>query len=603
MNEILKNRAGKIVMVIIAVIILSSLVFAFWYSAQPKFKDVTMELGDELPGIEAFTTNFAIRNRCEFVTPIESINLKQAGEQRIILKQSIHKETVVLRIVDTVAPVVEFCDGAIRLGDTLTPELFVKSVEDLSETQVRFAVEPNMAEDYMTDSVEVIVADISGNEVRKVCNITYTWIVPSYTMELGESLQKGDLRPLLQDDEKMLSKEWINSVNASGVGAYTFSSVYKEKEFDISVIVQDTTAPVLEVHNVKAFLQDNVAVEDFIVSVTDISGECVLSTDIPLTTDAVGVKTVTITATDASGNQTSATAEFEVIADTEAPVLSGLEQLRVELGTQIDYMAGVSATDNRDEELTISYESASVNIEKPGTYYVQYICQDRAGNKAELRREILVVEDCTAPVFSGLTDIAVEKNGTPNYTKGVSAVDNRDGSVEFTYDTSKLNLTKAGTYYITYTAADKAGNIATARRKVVVNYDSSDTDLLVADIASKLSSDPEEIRDYVRNTIAYNRYWGGDNPVWYGFKNKVGNCYVHALCLQALFNEKGIENMLIWDTDKSHYWNLVKIDGQWKHIDSTPSRPHTTYSLMNDKQRYESLISGNWDRSQWPVCN
>ena len=149
--------------------------------------------------------------------------------------------------------------------------------------------------------------------------------------------------------------------------------------------------------------------------------------------------------------------------------------------------------------------------------------------------------------------------------------------------------------------------MATAKRKVVVEHDKEDTNALVKSIAAGLGSDPEALRNYVRSRISYNTNWGGDDPVWYGFTNRVGNCYVHALCLQALFNEKGIQSQLIWVTDHSHYWLLVNIGGAWKHIDPTPSSLHGRYSLMNDAQRYETLVSNgrnrDWDRSLWPACS
>ena len=76
------------------------------------------------------------------------------------------------------------------------------------------------------------------------------------------------------------------------------------------------------------------------------------------------------------------------------------------------------------------------------------------------------------------------------------------------------------------------------------------------------------------------------------------------MCLMALFDEKGIESQLIWTIQKnpSHYWLIVKIDGVWKHIDPTPGRLHSKYSLMNDKQRLSTLSGRKWDRSAWPAC-
>ena len=74
------------------------------------------------------------------------------------------------------------------------------------------------------------------------------------------------------------------------------------------------------------------------------------------------------------------------------------------------------------------------------------------------------------------------------------------------------------------------------------------------------------------------------------------------LCLKAIFDRKGIESRLIWVTNKTHYWLIVKIGDGWKHIDATPSRLHGKYSLMNDTQRLETLSGRVWDTTQWPAC-
>ena len=129
-----------------------------------------------------------------------------------------------------------------------------------------------------------------------------------------------------------------------------------------------------------------------------------------------------------------------------------------------------------------------------------------------------------------------------------------------------------------------------------------DTAAMVREIADSLGNDPEEIRDYVRSSIRYNHDWGGEDPIWYGFTTRTGNCYVHAQCLKAIFDLKGIESQFIWVVDKSHYWLQVKIDGAWKHIDPTPGPSHSKYSLMSDAQRLSTLSGRKWDTSLWPAC-
>ena len=211
-----------------------------------------------------------------------------------------------------------------------------------------------------------------------------------------------------------------------------------------------------------------------------------------------------------------------------------------------------------------------------------------------------IVKDKDGPSISGLSKLTVNKGTKINYEKGVKAYDSNFGNCEFSVDSSDVNVSKYGTYYAIYTSVDKLGNKTTAKRVISVNHDKSDTDELVRQAASKLSSDAEAIRDYVRNNVKYNTKDGGSDPIWYGLKNKVGNCKVHAYIFEALLKLKGYTTKIIWTTDKTHYWNMVYLNGKWVHMDSTPTSLHNKYSIMNDDLRYQELQGRNWDRSLWP---
>lgn len=293
------------------------------------------------------------------------------------------------------------------------------------------------------------------------------------------------------------------------------------------------------------------------------------------------------------------------VQDTTGPVLE-LKDVQVYLGGYAslnDFL--VSATDAsgvKDVRLVTELTFDTIGEQK-----VIIEAEDIYGNIAQEEVSFYVTTDTTPPEIKGLTNMTVAKHSKPDFLKGVSANDAKDGKCIVKVDTSKLNMDKAGTYYITYTAKDKSGNTATARRRVTVEHDYEDTNALVASIAAGLSSDPEKLRDYVRYSIGYSSNWGGSDPVWYGFQNRVGNCYVHALCLKALFDAKGITSRLIWVTNETHYWLQVYINGRWWHIDPTPGALHSRYSLMNDEQRYETLYHSSygyrdWDRTKWPAC-
>lgn len=289
-----------------------------------------------------------------------------------------------------------------------------------------------------------------------------------------------------------------------------------------------------------------------------------------------------------------------IIRDTVAPVLK-VRDIAVEQNTAIGINSFVTEQSDASGDVKITTVS-DLSTAQVGSRKIVLEAVDPSGNKTVAEATLTVVGDLTAPTFQGLDGITTDKNAEPDYTAGVSVTDNRDGKITFTYDASSVNLGKAGTYYVTYKAVDKAGNVASYRRKVTVRHDQADTDALVAQHAAKCGSELNSIVNYVRVVIGYNSNWGGEDPVWYGFTNKTGNCYVHAICLQRLLTAKGYTNQLIWCEDKSHYWVIVNVNGVWRHVDATPSSQHGKYPQMTDAQRLETLSGRKWDTTLWPEC-
>jgi hypothetical protein len=108
-----------------------------------------------------------------------------------------------------------------------------------------------------------------------------------------------------------------------------------------------------------------------------------------------------------------------------------------------------------------------VNTAVPGSYTITYSATDAAGNTATATRTVNVV-DITAPVITVSGDNPLYLPvGTTFNEPGVSALDAIDGSVPVS-TTGSVNTAARGTYILTYTATDSAGNIATATRDVVV---------------------------------------------------------------------------------------------------------------------------------------
>ncbi len=454
------------------------------------------------------------------------------------------------------------------------------------------------------------------------------------------------------------------NIDVGKVGTQEFALSHLGKVELVTLTVVDTTPPeaVFEEKRTE-FINYEPKVEDFVLSVTDLSGTKAYFAEKPLLSKDYSDVTLQIVVEDAYGNKTvgKSIISFVWLRDQIAlelgatlkkeDILFDAEQDGVYISQEeIDTInaSGIGTYTlkslNADRpascivtvqdttgpilklrDITI-YEDQKTNLQRfvksaedisgevktrlitklkfgtAGTQTVTVEAEDIYGNTTRADATLKIIKNNIPPTIKGLKTMNVKRNSKPDFMKGVTAEDDRDGICKVTVNTDKVNLDKAGTYYAVYTAKDKSGNVRTAKRKVIVAHNADDTRELVKKLAAKLGNDPVELALYVRHNIKYNHSWGGDDPIWYGLKNKKGNCYVHALILRALYREKGISCKLIWVTDKSHYWLLVRVGGGWKHIDPTPGSKHPSY-LMNDTQRYQNLQGRDWDRSKWPVCN
>ncbi len=412
----------------------------------------------------------------------------------------------------------------------------------------------------------MVVTDEGGNETRGVCTLSYTWLADQCVVELGEGLTKEDVLRIPGQGADFVDQEELDAICAQGVGEYTFTSRAGGKTVSCPVRIEDTKAPEVELSEVSVYLGESVSPEDFIRSVCDASGYAALH----------------VTAYLPEG---TAEGYWELNGDREL------------------YRAGEdedSVSDEGEDAGTLSFSSGEA-----GRYEVSVEAVDAFGNTVTLGTFLQVKADDDPPVFGGLSAVTLEKHSeAPDYLSGVTAVDETDGVCEITFDASQVNYDEAGVYYVTYSAADASGNTAEARRTVTVNHDEEDTDALVASFAAGVGDDVTEICNYVRTSISYSASWGDDDPVWYGLTNLSGNCYVHAACMKAVCDRKGIECQLIWTTVQNHFWLIVKVDGVWRHIDPTPGNQALKYGylLMTDDMRQETLLGREWDRSAWPAC-
>lgn len=200
-----------------------------------------------------------------------------------------------------------------------------------------------------------------------------------------------------------------------------------------------------------------------------VSDTALVSIDANGTLKALQSGTVIITAR--VGEVDSNAVSLEIIPqDTTPPVvtLNGESEITLILSTTYTEL-GITATDDRDDNVTIT-QSGTVDSNTVGTYNITYTAHDKAGNESTVTRTVHVVlpPDVTPPVLTLNGESIVTLYQGADYTElGATAIDDRDLNVTVN-SSGEVKTSALGTYVVTYTAQDSAGNSATIERTVNV---------------------------------------------------------------------------------------------------------------------------------------
>ena len=239
----------------------------------------------------------------------------------------------------------------------------------------------------------------------------------------------------------------------------------------VTVTVVDNTAPAVVTKSATLYLNASGTATLAAASVNDgTTDNCgVASYSLSKSTfncSNVGANTVTLSATDASGNVGTATATVTVL-DTIKPVLTiaNTSITAYVTGNQCSRVVaipGVSATDNCAATVTMSPASGSVF--SVGTTPVVVTATDASGNTV-VRSINVVVLDTISPVIAG---VPVSANITPVAGSCTAVV---TWATPAAFDNCTVTLTSSatsgstfavGTHTVTWTAVDPSGNSTSA---------------------------------------------------------------------------------------------------------------------------------------------
>ena len=110
------------------------------------------------------------------------------------------------------------------------------------------------------------------------------------------------------------------------------------------------------------------------------------------------------------------------------------------------------------------------------------------------------------------------------------------------------------------------------------------------------------INDYIVKRYTYDRSIKEDNA-YYSLITGSAMCQGYSMTAYKMFEMAGLECRIVIGTlnGEGHAWNLVKVDGNWYHIDITNNDDiiRDSYLLVSDESLSENGF--DWDRSKYPV--
>lgn len=183
----------------------------------------------------------------------------------------------------------------------------------------------------------------------------------------------------------------------------------------------------------------------------------------------------------------SCTNNEKPVIDEIPPVITGIKDILYTIGDPLPTLTeGIQANDETDGDLTdlVTLDVSDIDFENPGSYHVLVTVRDNAGNETRVSFKVIVSQETIAPEILGTVNLTFERGiSNPNYLEGVSAIDNFDGDItaSIVVDDSKVNLNEPGSYELTYSVSDNAGNFSSVTVSVTITL--SSIEMIMEDVA------------------------------------------------------------------------------------------------------------------------
>lgn len=184
----------------------------------------------------------------------------------------------------------------------------------------------------------------------------------------------------------------------------------------------------------------------------------------PVNPNESGYQDMQITATDSKGKVSVATVTF--LFNHSPTIQQARQSHHATIGSSIDLLAGISAHDEEDGELTAEIQvKTTLQAEKEGSYEVIYSVTDQFGASANLISNMTITNE--APIIAGPNQLVLPVDQSFSLFDYFSANDQEDGAINLTSENilaSDLVPYVPGNYFVRIgNVSDRYGKRAAER--------------------------------------------------------------------------------------------------------------------------------------------
>lgn len=623
---------------------------------------LTVELGDVTPEASAFLRG---EGTAEYVTTPE--HEYPIGNYVLEIKVNGRSRLVLLRVRDTIPPAAEGVETTISTKASPKPDRLLKNITDETVVKLTFEVAPKYGTvgDY---TAIVRMEDTSGNDTRIPVRVHVRIARDSISREAGDPAP--DAEEFLIDRYTVDACSEITEEMMHTPGVYPIQITAEGVTAESRLIVTDTVPPQADPVVQIVEPDTDLLPEDFVSGVRD-ETEVSISYITEPDPESRVTQTIQVELEDLGGNTT--VVETQLLITNIAPVQveartselqpsECLEEGSYEeasfdrpfipnvpgthmLGIVVDGVENLAIVEVKDSVAPLLRVRKTVwflNAPKEASFFavaeditatalrfetepdwtiesqeVTIVAADAGGNETAETFTLKLNPDVAAPTIYGARNRYSYANEAVAYMTDISAEDECDGEVEVKVDTSKVDPTKTGTYPVTYTATDRAGNVAKKTVKftfVDASVSEEEAERVAQEIIAKvlkpgmtLDEQVEALYNYVFKNV---HYVGSSNKKdWRseavrGLTTGKGDCFTSYACLRLLLEHTGAELMSVERSGgrTHHYWMLVNLGSGWYHVDAcnTGKAKKRCFMWTNAQKNKVSKSFWRFDESLYP---